>query len=146
MDAIRISDGQAVGLKKVSKSRHPYEAEIGQFFSSDPLAKDPRNHCIPMLEILSVPDDDDLIIIVLPLLREYYNPRFDTCGEVMECIRQFLEVRSHEVFQSVASQNPTRGCNSCTTTMLHIGALKPNVLFSFSHLFCVSEIAIDATL
>ena len=93
MDAIRISDGKAVGLKKVSKSRHPYEAEIGQFFSSDPLAKDPRNHCIPTLEILSVPDDADLLIIVMPLLRQYASPPFDTFGETMECIRQLLEVR-----------------------------------------------------
>jgi hypothetical protein len=94
MDAIRISDGKAVGLKKVSKSRHPYEEEIIRFFSSDPLAKDPRNHCVPAFEILSVPDDRDLIIIVMPLLREYDSPRFDTYGEAVECIRQLLEVGS----------------------------------------------------
>ena len=81
-----------MGLKRVSRSRHPYEAEIADFFSSDPLATDPRNHCVPILQILAVPDDADLIVIVMPLLRVYDSPRFDTIGEAVECIRQFFEV------------------------------------------------------
>jgi len=86
-----------VGLKRVSKSRHPYEVDIGEYFSSDSIAKDPRNHCIPILQTLSVPDDPDLIIIVMPLLREYDNPRFDTYGEAIECIRQLFEVFLRDV-------------------------------------------------
>jgi hypothetical protein len=81
-----------VSLKRVSKSRHPYEAEIAELFSSDPLAMDPQNHCVPILQILAVPDDADLIVIIMPLLREYDSPRFDTIGEAVECIRQLFEV------------------------------------------------------
>jgi hypothetical protein len=92
MDAIRISDNTAVCLKTVSSSKHPSEVEIGQYFSSDPISKDPQNHCVPILEVLSVPDDTDMSIIVMPLLREFQNPRFDTFGEAIECIRQYLEV------------------------------------------------------
>jgi hypothetical protein len=92
LDATRISDGKFVYLKKISKSVHPYEAEIGLFFSSEAMASDHRNHCVPIYEVLQVPDDDDKLILVMPLLREYYDPRFDTVGEVVDFFRQVFEV------------------------------------------------------
>ena len=92
IDSIRLSDGTAVGLKRVSKSHHPFEQEIGEYFSSDPIVNDPKNHCVPLLEILAVPDDPDVIVIVMPLLRTYDHPRFDTYGEAIDCIRQLFEV------------------------------------------------------
>jgi len=91
LDATRISDGKFVFLKIISKSVHPYEAEIGLFFSSEAMASDPRNHCVPFHEILQVPDDGDKLILVMPLLREYYDPRFDTVGEVVDFFRQVFE-------------------------------------------------------
>ena len=57
------------------------------------LASDPRNHCVPFLEVIPCPDDDDLTIVVMPFLREFDSPDFDTMGEVLEFIRQMLEVR-----------------------------------------------------
>ena len=71
---------------------HPYEADIGLFFSTDAIASDPRNHCIPIYEVLQPPDDEDKIILVMPLLREYYNPPFDTVGEVVDFLQQVFEV------------------------------------------------------
>lgn len=59
LGATRTSDGKLVMLKRVSKSMHPYEAEIGQFFSSEPLSSHPRNHCVRITEILQDPEDDD---------------------------------------------------------------------------------------
>ena len=94
LDATRISDGAYVILKIISQSLHPYEVEIGRFFSSEPLRSDPANHCIPIYDVLSVPDDKDKVIIVMPLLRVYTSPRFGTIGEAVECFRQLFEVSS----------------------------------------------------
>jgi hypothetical protein len=91
-DATRISDGTYVALKIVKASIHPYEIDIGAFFSSPSLAHNPRNHCVPILEVLKVPDDDDMVIIVMPLLRYWDSPPFETVGEVVEFLRQLLEV------------------------------------------------------
>ncbi|OBZ79140.1 hypothetical protein A0H81_00454 [Grifola frondosa] len=91
VDAIRVSDGTYVSLKRVRKSYHPYEAEIIQFFSTEPLASDPQNHCVPTYEILQSTIDDDHIIIVMPWLRAVDDPRFYTVGEGVECVRQICE-------------------------------------------------------
>ncbi|KZT29122.1 hypothetical protein NEOLEDRAFT_1107902 [Neolentinus lepideus HHB14362 ss-1] len=91
LDATRISDGSLVALKQVLKSRHPYEAEIGSFFSSEALVSDPKNYCIPLLEVLQVPDDEDLTLLVMPFLREYDSPHFDTVGEVVSFFSQIFE-------------------------------------------------------
>lgn len=68
------------------------ELEIGRFFSSSPLREDPRNHCVPILEVLEVSDMEDCWIIVMPLLREFGNPRFDTLGEAVDFFDQAFEV------------------------------------------------------
>ena len=60
---------------------------------------EPANHCVPIYDVLALDDDHDFVIIVMPLLRPYTNPRFDTIGEAVECFRQLFEVmsiRSHE--------------------------------------------------
>ncbi|KAL4065250.1 hypothetical protein J3A83DRAFT_4360518 [Scleroderma citrinum] len=91
LDGTRLSDGAYVIFKIVSKSFHPYEVEIGHFLSSEPLRSDPTNHCIPIYDVLSIPDDKDKVIIVMPLLREYTSPPFGTVGESVECFRQLFE-------------------------------------------------------
>ncbi|OJA14390.1 hypothetical protein AZE42_11187 [Rhizopogon vesiculosus] len=91
MDATRLSDGLYVSLKVIEKSEHPREAEIGRYFMAEKLASDPKNHCVPFLEVLSVPNEDDKQIIVMPLLLDFTKLPFDTFGEVIECIRQLLE-------------------------------------------------------
>ncbi|KAL6303554.1 kinase-like domain-containing protein [Sparassis latifolia] len=90
IDATRTSDGTVVALKKVSKSTHPHEAEIGQFFSSEPLRSDPQNRCIAIHAVLQDPMDQDLIVLVMPFLRVYNDPRFDTVGEAVEFFRQIF--------------------------------------------------------
>ena len=75
----------------MSKSLHPSEATIAQFFSSEPLLSDPNNHCVPVYEILQVPEEDDHIIIVMPFLRKYHNPNFETIGEVVDFFSQALK-------------------------------------------------------
>ena len=92
LDATRISDGSVVVLKKISRKVHPYEAEIGQFLSSEPLASDPSNHCIPLLDVLQDPEDEDIQLLVMPMLQMCITPSFRTVGEAVEFFRQAFEV------------------------------------------------------
>lgn len=93
LDATRTSDQKLVMLKQISKELHPFEVEIGHFFSTEPRSSDPRNHCVPILEILQDPMDEDYQIIVMPLLRLQNRPPFETVGEILELFRQLFEVR-----------------------------------------------------
>jgi hypothetical protein len=93
IDAIRLSDGRPVTLKSLSRSEHPDEAEIALFFSTPELSSDSRNHCVLIYEILTKEDESDLQILVMPRLRELASPKFETCGELVECFRQLIEVR-----------------------------------------------------
>ena len=95
LDATQISTGDIVMMKKVSRQWHPYEVQLTKMLASEPLRSHPKNHCVPIIEILDVPDDPDLNILVMPLLSFMDEPRFETVGEVLECYRQILEVTLH---------------------------------------------------
>lgn len=101
MDAARLSNGLYVFLKMVEKLEYPDEAEIELYLKSDKLASDPKNHCVPFFEVLSVPNDGDEQIIVMPLLLNFVKLQFDTFGKVIECLRRLFEVllfmRDHHV-------------------------------------------------
>lgn len=79
-------------LKREEKSILKLEAKIGQYFSSQDLRADSRNHCTPVLDVLDAPDDESHQIIVAPLLRPYDDPPFETIGEVLDFVGQILEV------------------------------------------------------
>lgn len=79
-------------LKWFNPSYHPFEADIGSFFSSGDRASNPRNHCVPIYDVLRVPDEEDAQILVMPLLRKYGDPPFETVGEVVDFFRQTIEV------------------------------------------------------
>ncbi|KAI1795560.1 kinase-like domain-containing protein [Ganoderma leucocontextum] len=91
MDAIRISDGRVVVLKKVNKAVHPYEVEIGKLFSAEPLASDCRNHSVPIYDVLQSPLDESTVFLVMPYLMRHHELRFETIGEAVECFRQLFE-------------------------------------------------------
>ncbi|TFK96277.1 hypothetical protein BDV98DRAFT_516055 [Pterulicium gracile] len=89
VDATRISDGTRIILKQGSKALHPHEREISTFLSSEELRNNPRNHSVPVLEILD--PSEEHFLIVMPLLRSFWDPRFETIGEVVGYIRQLFE-------------------------------------------------------
>ncbi|KAJ7142051.1 kinase-like domain-containing protein [Mycena crocata] len=91
LDAVHIQDNIDVCLKRIEVDKHPFEAEIGTFLTSGSLEADSRNHSVPILEILQVPEDDGIIIIVMPLLRKYEEPRFETFGEAVDFFGQIFE-------------------------------------------------------
>ncbi|KAH9944726.1 hypothetical protein B0H21DRAFT_823236 [Amylocystis lapponica] len=91
LDATRVSDGKMVTLKRIVKSEYPAEVEILEFFSSDAIKDDPRNHCVPVYAVLPVPETEDTIILVQPVLRKFDDPSFKTVGEVIESIHQIIQ-------------------------------------------------------
>lgn len=123
LDARRASDGSFVFLKKISHSVHPYEIDISIYFSTEPRASDPRNHCVPIYEVLDVPDESDVKVLVMPLLRKFDDPRLETVGEAVEFFRQVFEVclRSTCILRVLFIDRTRRACSSCMNIMLLTG-------------------------
>lgn len=95
LDAVRVSDNEMVMLKKIKKSISPKELEMSQYVSSEEFRSDPRNHCIPLLDVLQVPDEPDVSIIVTLFLRACDDPKWTTVGEVVSFLWQVFEVTFH---------------------------------------------------
>ncbi|KAF9557947.1 hypothetical protein CPC08DRAFT_736568 [Agrocybe pediades] len=93
MDATRIRDGCRVMLKRVDWSIHPEEAGLNFRLSRGDLGSDPRNHAVPLPEILEPPHEGerDIFILVMPLLSQYNDPQFRTFGEVIDFLQQVFE-------------------------------------------------------
>ncbi|TCD65334.1 hypothetical protein EIP91_002772 [Steccherinum ochraceum] len=91
LDAVRISDGEMVFLKRISSKTHEREKEMTMMWSAEPLSSDPRNHCVPVLDVLDLPGSSEETLLVLPLLRLFSDPAFLTVGEAMEFFRQAFE-------------------------------------------------------
>ncbi|KAF8506378.1 kinase-like domain-containing protein [Gautieria morchelliformis] len=91
MDATRMSDGDTVTLKRIVKYENSDEVGIAKFFSSEPLASDPKNHCVPLLDVLEVPEYEGMALLVMPILRPFNRPKIWTFGEAVEFFRQVFE-------------------------------------------------------
>ncbi|KAN0116072.1 Protein kinase-like domain containing protein [Russula decolorans] len=93
MDAVRMEDGRQVTLKTVLPEEGPHELPITQLFSSPELKGDPKNHCVPLLDIvnLSQTGPDGRKLMVLPLLRPFKNPLFQTYGKFVAFFMQISE-------------------------------------------------------
>ncbi|KAF8509611.1 kinase-like domain-containing protein [Hysterangium stoloniferum] len=96
MDAIRIETGEMVAIKRIYHSKLSQEFDIGKFFSSGVLVSDPKNHCVPVQQILEVPTHlyNGVSLIVMPYLRCLDDPPFLTIGEAVEFFRQVIEVQA----------------------------------------------------
>ncbi|KAJ7175018.1 kinase-like domain-containing protein [Mycena crocata] len=107
LDATRVSDGAFVMLKKIDKTLHPFEVEIGTWFSAEPQRSDPQNHCVPIYEVLE-PPNSKWQIIVMPLLTRFDKPRFDTIGEAVSFFLQIFEGVKYMHNQNVAHRDCAR--------------------------------------
>ncbi|KAF9005495.1 kinase-like domain-containing protein, partial [Cyathus striatus] len=90
IDVVREVDGLQVMLKRVYIQDHPTEVAIATLFSTEPLASDPRNHCVQVYDILQLPEDDDSVLLVMPFLLKLDEPPFVSLEEILELIRQLL--------------------------------------------------------
>ena len=121
MDATRRRDGKHVMLKKVYPDEGPHELIITQLFSSRELARDPRNHCVPLLDIIEIPQNGQKLM-VMPLLRPFNDPHFQTFGEFVAFFTQICEVKSFHIrHEPILIDLWIRVSNSCTSRTLHTG-------------------------
>ncbi|KAG6807275.1 hypothetical protein H0H92_008163, partial [Tricholoma furcatifolium] len=89
LDAVCLTDDRKVVFKKVKSPSE--ELSIAQYLNSEPRLSDPRNHSVPVLEILHLPDDDTLVLLVMPHLVDMDFLPFRYVGEFAEAVRQYLE-------------------------------------------------------
>lgn len=87
-----MSDGKVVAIKQVGPSSH--EIEIGEMLSTRESLQDPLNHCVPILDHFSNPEEPNVDYIVMPLLLPFDNPAFYDISEIMNFMFQMLEVRA----------------------------------------------------
>ncbi|KAG6818839.1 hypothetical protein H0H93_001124 [Arthromyces matolae] len=92
IDAVN-ADGRVVTIKdiKLNTKFIKEDIPIGKHFSAPDLAKNPRNHCIPILEVLDPPEGSQTAFLVMPRLFEFTYPAFETIGEAVEFFRQIFE-------------------------------------------------------
>ena len=75
---------------------------------------------MPILDIVPLPSDDDTALIVMPLLRLFYDPPFSRASEVIDAVRQFMQVR-HILYDAIHVLTPCSAYSSYTRTSLRIG-------------------------
>ena len=121
MDGTRARDGTQVMFKKIARN----QLNINQYLCSPVLMREPHNHCVPLLEILELPDAPEQKLLVMPFLRPFDNPRFQTFGEFVSFFTQICDVRAqHHPTRGIGiSDNPSsRVSSSCTNEILLTGA------------------------
>lgn len=97
MDAFRLADESLVAIKCRPTAAVENELSIHRLFSSNPLRDDPRNHCIPLVEVLNDPDcrmptgELGATFIVSPFVHQYDQWPFQTVDNVLGFIQQTLE-------------------------------------------------------
>ena len=91
IDAVRNRDGLLVCIKRVRNDSK--EISILAPFSSGQAKEDPRNHTVPVLEILEDPDPGvPISYIIMPFLRPCDSPPFELVDDVIDIVGQLLEV------------------------------------------------------
>ncbi|KAF9463082.1 kinase-like domain-containing protein [Collybia nuda] len=91
MFATRLADGAQVILKKLNSGSSANEIAIGKLFSSEPYRSNPSNYCLPLLDVFSLPDEKNIIFLVIPFLSHWENPKFVTIGEAVAFFQQIFE-------------------------------------------------------
>lgn len=94
LEGTRISDGKQVMIKKIVTADHPSEPHFGRFFSKEPNASHPSNHCVPIYNVLKIPNEQEYTLLVMPFLVDCNTVPFETVGEAVEFSRQIFEVSS----------------------------------------------------
>ena len=127
MDATRIEDGKLVSIKRVR--RRSQEPSIALFLSpTEKKNGDPRNHCVPILDCFTDESLPNLTFLVMPLVRRFDNPPFFAVDEVLDFMRQTLEVCLSHLSGHVAYNTP-RAYRICIAAVSRTGVLAVTKLF-----------------
>ena len=87
-----------------------------ELFSSNRRQQDAHNHCVPLLDIFDDDEDEDACFIVMPLLRIYNSPGFDSVDEILDFVRQTLQV---SFFTDAFSVSVVQACLSQGLIYMH---------------------------
>jgi hypothetical protein len=70
-----------------------------QMFSSHELRHDPHNHCVPLLDVIDLSGrrKHGRKLLVMPLLRQFDDPPFQTYGEFVASFTQICEVVQNSI-------------------------------------------------
>ncbi|KAG6835758.1 hypothetical protein H0H93_014934 [Arthromyces matolae] len=90
LDATR-TDGSIVVLKRVDTTQPQNDLPILQHLSSQEFTSNPRNHCVPIIEVLEPREGSSIAYVVMPLLYDPDHPAFETIGEVLSFWKQMIE-------------------------------------------------------
>ncbi|KAF9073653.1 kinase-like domain-containing protein [Rhodocollybia butyracea] len=94
MDAIRMSDSLVVAMKHLSPSNRRqdgHEESVATLFSDECHNSNPLNHCVRILDVLTVPGNNNGKILVMVWMREVMDPSFRTIGEVLHFLKEMIE-------------------------------------------------------
>ncbi|KIY47206.1 hypothetical protein FISHEDRAFT_45771 [Fistulina hepatica ATCC 64428] len=89
LDARRMSDNMPVMLKVLDGPLQYGDLGLLKLLSSPEMKDDPRNHCVSLLDILFL--SQNIIIIVLPVLKDWDSPPFEKVGQVLDFVLQIAE-------------------------------------------------------
>ncbi|KAK0442221.1 hypothetical protein EV421DRAFT_600821 [Armillaria borealis] len=68
------------------------ELSLGKHRCDPALLQDSRNHTVPILDIIPIPDDEEKrVFMVMPMLKDFYAPPFHCRSEFADTLRQLLE-------------------------------------------------------
>jgi hypothetical protein len=91
MDARRIDDNYAVMIKRIDPHKNPAEINSTTALSGWTNACDPRNKCV-LVHAVNMHREDRHKLMIMPRLRPWDNPGFDTMGEAVGFFKQIIEV------------------------------------------------------
>ena len=90
LDATRIEDGKLVYIKLTHTAEE--ESSIAQILYNENTRSDPRNHCVPILDVFQDNMDPTISYVVMPFLRQMDDPPFEYVEEVVDFVDQILDV------------------------------------------------------
>ncbi|CAG8603300.1 16589_t:CDS:2, partial [Acaulospora colombiana] len=82
------------------------EASIAFLFTDGDAIEEPRNHCVPILDTFI---EEDIVYLVMPLLRAFNDPPFVTVAEVIDFVDQMVQGIEYMHEQNVAHRDITIG-------------------------------------
>lgn len=88
IDAIQLSTNRMVWI--VRKDAHDVDVEAFKILHTP---SSPEDHIVPVLDVLQQDEDDSLRYFVLPFLRPFDDPPFETVGDAIDYVDQIMEVR-----------------------------------------------------
>jgi hypothetical protein len=84
-----MESGRVIYIKEIETDCE--EHRIAQLLTQEDWISDPRNPCVPIVDIFEDHRDPQVSYIVMPFLRPVESPPFETVKEIIDYVDQILE-------------------------------------------------------